>query len=314
MTAPRPRSRQPKQLDAGIFQAEISSFALRLAAEGKAAKTIRIYTEAVQWFAAARLPGRASWEQVTSRDIQQWMTWLLDRYSTAYASNQYRALQQFFKWLAAEDELPDPMQGLQPPHVAGQLVPVFTPEELTRLEQACAGRSFTQRRDTAIIAVFTATGIRLSELADLRYDPSDPRDSDIDLWQRQITVRGKGRRPRIVKIGHRAVLSLDRYLRARSRHAQARRPQLWLGIGSREPLTAAGIYQMTARRGRQCGVDVFPHRFRHHFSHTWLDRGGPEGDLMELNGWTSPQMLRRYGASARSARARRTYDRIMTDT
>jgi hypothetical protein len=53
---------------------------------------------------------------------------------------------------------------------------------------------------------------------------------------------------------------------------------------------------------------------RHDFSHTWLDRGGPEGDLMELNGWTSPQMLRRYGASARSARARRTYDRIMTDT
>ena len=40
---------------------------------------------------------------------------------------------------------------------------------------------------------------------------------------------------------------------------------------------------------------------------------GAEGDLMELNGWSSPQMLRRYGASARSARARRTYDRIMTD-
>ena len=35
------------------------------------------------------------------------------------------------------------------------------------------------------------------------------------------------------------------------------------------------------------------------------------GGLMELNGWSSPQMLRRYGASARSARARRTYDRIM---
>ena len=64
-----------------MFQAEISSFALRLAAEGKAAKTIRTYTEAVQWFAAA-LPeqaSRASWEQVTSRDIQRWMAWLLDR-------------------------------------------------------------------------------------------------------------------------------------------------------------------------------------------------------------------------------------------
>ena len=61
------------------------------------------------------------------------------------------------------------------------------------------------------------------------------------------------------------------------------------------------------------GVDAWTHRFRHHFSHTWLDCGGPEGDLMELNGWTLPQMLRRYGASARSARARRTYDRIMQD-
>ena len=63
------------------------------------------------------------------------------------------------------------------------------------------------------------------------------------------------------------------------------------------------------RRGRQCGVDAWMHRFQHHFSYTWLDRGGAEGDLMELNGWSSPQMLRRYGASARSARARRTYDR-----
>ena len=80
MTASVPCSRQPKHLDAGTFQTEINSFALRLAAEGKAAKTIRTYTEAVQWFAAARLQvGRTNWEQVTSRDIQRWMAWLLTR-------------------------------------------------------------------------------------------------------------------------------------------------------------------------------------------------------------------------------------------
>jgi integrase/recombinase XerD len=167
MTAPRPQSRQPKQLDAGVLQPEISSFQLRLAAEGKAPKTIRTYTEAVQWLAAASLlpAGRTAWEQVDSRDVQHWMARLLDRYSSAYANSQYRALQQFFKWLAAEDNLPSPMTGLQPPPLPQQLVPVFTSRELTALEQACTGRSFTQRRDTAIIAVFTATGIRLSELA-----------------------------------------------------------------------------------------------------------------------------------------------------
>ena len=61
-------------------------------------------------------------------------------------------------------------------------------------------------------------------------------------------------------------------------------------------------------------MTAYPHRFRHHFSHTWLDRGGAERDLMELNGWTSPQMLTRYGASTRGTRARRSYDRIMDDS
>src|SRR5690348_2248948 len=161
MTASQAHPRQPKQLDAGMFQAEINSFALRLAAEGKAAKTIRTYTEAVQWFAAAGLNGharRGSWAQVTSRDVQRWMAWLLGRYSAAYASNQYRALQQFFKWLAAEDELPDPMAGLAPPRVTGKLVPVFAPGQR----------------------------------------------------QRELTVRGKGGKDRIVRIGHQAALSLDR--------------------------------------------------------------------------------------------------------
>jgi site-specific recombinase XerD len=275
---------------------------------------VRTYTEAVAWFAAAHLLPRTShtrWDQVSSHDLQRWLVQLLTRYSDAYASNQFRALQQFFRWLAIEEKLPNPMTGLRPPKVTGKLVPVFTSEELSALEKTCQGRSFAQRRDTAIIAVLTATGIRAGELAGICYHPNDLRHSDIDLWRREITVRGKGGRARVVRIGPQATRALDRYLRARSRHTQAWRPQLWLGTNNRGPMTANGIYQMIARRGRQCGVTAWPHRFRHHFSHTWLDRGGTEGDLMELNGWTSPQMLRRYGASARSARARRTYDRIM---
>ena len=85
------------------------------------------------------------------------------------------------------------MAGLRPPSVSQKLVPVFTGEELATLERACADRAFAQRRDTAIIAVFKATGIRLSELAGIRYHPGDPKRSDVDLRQREITVRGKGR-------------------------------------------------------------------------------------------------------------------------
>ena len=130
------------------------------------------------------------------------MAWLLGNYSDAYASNQYRALQQFFKWLAAEEDLPDPMAGLRPPHVTDRPGPGLHRTELARLEHACAGRGFAERRDAAVIAVLTASGIRLSELAGIRYHPDDPRRSDIDLWQREITVHGKGGRPRIVKISY----------------------------------------------------------------------------------------------------------------
>ena len=48
MTAPHVRPREGKDLDAGVLQPEISSFRLCLAAEGKSAKTIRTYCEAVQ--------------------------------------------------------------------------------------------------------------------------------------------------------------------------------------------------------------------------------------------------------------------------
>src|SRR6266571_1351204 len=290
MTVPQTRARQPKQLDAGGFQPEISSFRLHLAAEGKAATTVRTYTEAVQWFAATRLlakAGRTRWEEAGKQDVQEWIAWLLDRYSAAYASNQFRALHQFFKWLAAEEEIADLMAGLRPPHVPGKPVPVFTGKELLRLERACAGRSFQHRRDAAMIAVLRATGIRLSELAGIRYDPGDPRRSDVDLWHREITVHGKGRKTRVVKITHDAARALDWYLRIRARHAQTYRPQLWLGTSNRGPITACGLYQVIVRRGRQCGIDAFPHRFRRHFSHTWLDHGGAEGDLMELNGESS---------------------------
>ena len=317
---PRRSSRPPRPpglLDAGPLGADIGSFRLHLAAEGKSARTVQGYTGAVRWFAVAWLlghEGKTSWDEAGARDIQQWMVHLLDRYSSAYASIQFRALRQFFKWRAAEEQCPDPMTRLRPPTVTVTAVPVFTSGELSKLDKACQGRSFAARRDAAIIAVLTATGIRLSELAGICCHPGDPARRDLDLQGREIRIRGKGRTARTVRIGHPAARSLDRYLRARARHPQAWRPQLWLGVNGRGPLTAGGIYQAVARRGRQCGVTVYPHRFRHHFSHTWLDRGGAERDLMELNGWTSPQMLTRYGASARGARARRSYDRIMDDS
>jgi site-specific recombinase XerD len=220
MAGPLQRHGLAGQPDAGPLGADIGSFRLHLAAEGKAAWTVQGYTGAVRWFAAGYLLGQAgktSWDQVSGHDVQRWMVQLLDRYSDAYTAIQFRALRQFFKWLAAEDQIPDPMNRLRAPRVAVREVPVFTSVELSALEKACRGSTFAARRDAAIIAVFSATGIRLSELAGIRYHPDDPARTDFDLHAREIRIAGKGGKPRTVRIGHQAARSLDRYMRARAR-------------------------------------------------------------------------------------------------
>jgi hypothetical protein len=179
---PEQRGRRPGRLDAGPFTADVASFRLHLAAENKAPGTIRIYTGAPLWFAAAYLlceTEKTRWGQVGAQDVQQWTVRLLGSYSEAYARQRYRALRQFFLWLAAEDEVPDPMAGLRAPAVREKPVPFFTSVELSRLDRACRGNTFAQRRDAAILAVFRATGIRLAELAGIGYDPDDPGRSDL---------------------------------------------------------------------------------------------------------------------------------------
>ncbi len=161
--------------------------------------------------------------------MQRWVVRLLRHYSESYAYQQYRSLQQFFRWLAAEDEIADPMARLRAPKVADKPVPFFSSVELSKLDKACQGSTFAQRRDAAILAVFRATGIRLTEMAGIRHHPDDPDHGDVDLQRREIYVRGKGGKDRIVRIDREKARRIDRYLRARVRHSRAYHSRLWLG-------------------------------------------------------------------------------------
>ena len=78
------------------------------------------------------------------------MSWLLDRYSSAYASNQYRALQQLFKWLAAEDELPDPPAGCSPRRVPQQLIAASRLTSQLFIRVLSVRRDLARRRRSAI--------------------------------------------------------------------------------------------------------------------------------------------------------------------
>lgn len=236
---------------------------------------------------------------VERRHVEGFITRVLDTRSSATAKQRYQSLNGFFKWLAEEEGVDSPMVRIRPPKVDEKPPPVMTRDQLSAIVATTTGKSFDDRRDRAILLILIDTGIRASELTGLT-------SADVSLEPAAIYVRGKGDKYRSAPLGHEAVLALDRYERARSRHPHAHRTDA-LFLGARGPLTRSGLGQLVGRRGKQAGMDgVFPHLFRHSFVHHWLATGGQEGDVARILGWSrksSAQLLERYGASAATERA-----------
>lgn len=296
--------------DPGPLRPFITSFELHLRSENKAQNTRAIYLGAATRLAGYLLDQDVDdWGDARQPHLKAYMVWLLEDigYDPGYVNNQYRAIQAFWKWYAAEEQVPNPMVGMNPPSVGEKLIPVIEREQMVALvKDAEGGRDFESRRDAAMLRLFASSGARLSEITNLAA-------ADIDLAARQARVVGKGNKERWIKFDAKAAQALDRYIRLRGKHRAVTQygvTALWIGVRRHQGMTPSGVRQVIERRAERLGFKIHPHMFRHTLTHNWLDKGGAEGDLMELNGWTSAQMLRRYGASARSARARRAYDRI----
>ncbi len=154
------------------------SFSRWLRAANRSERTVETYlSSVVQLVEFAEDRGL---DPLARDTITEYLADLADRRKPATVAFRYRSLQQFFKWLEAEEEIDhSPMAKLRPPKVPEQPVPILSPDQQRALLATCDGKDFVDRRDHAVLRLFIDTGMRRAEmtgitLTDLDLDVDNP--------------------------------------------------------------------------------------------------------------------------------------------
>jgi integrase/recombinase XerC len=220
------------------------------------------------------------------------------------------AVRSFFRHLHREDIVEaNPARTVRSPKVEKTLPAWLTRSEIERMfdvaQHGSADNSFRGTRDHAIVELFYATGMRLSELAGLDL-------ASVDLVSEQARVLGKGRKERIIPVGRPAVTALRRHeLRRRevmSRLPTADRKALFLSERGKR-LSTRQIQNIVRsfldRIADDTGLST--HSLRHSFATHLLDAGADLLAVKELLGHVSLSTTRIYTHIAKD-RLKKVYD------
>jgi len=195
-------------------------------------------------------------------------------------------LRAFLRYLVQEEELdihpPDRVKRFKEEQ---RKVKVLYAEELERLLAAPDTTKKEGKRDKAILELFFSTGLRLAELRSLNR-------KDLNFDTREISVRGKRKKLRVVFLSDKAVESLKEYLDVRLDHLQPlfirnhQKAVNELPPGESYRLSRISIYNAVKKYALQAGIvtDPSPHTLRHSFATDLLRSGADLRSVQELLG------------------------------
>lgn len=200
-----------------------------------------------------------------------------------------RAMRSFSTWMLEEGHLQaNVLAGIKPPKLPQVLMAPLTEDEIRTILLAIDRDSVEGMRNYAIVLMFLDTGVRLSELINLK-------TSDIDFGIGQFKVFGKGGKERLVPLGLTAKRSVIRYVeQARPAPVNPSEARLFLNVGGL-PISKDSVEKIIQRISRRTGITrLHPHLFRHTFAVRYLVNGGDVFSLQKILGHASLEMTRRY--------------------
>ena len=228
----------------------------------------------------------------------------LRRYKESSIARALAAVRSFHRFCVEEGLLDDDPSGdVGAPRVPQGIPKALTEGEVEALLDAVPGDGPRPRRDRAILELLYAGGLRISELVGLDL-------GDVDLYDGQVRVMGKGSKERVVPLGRSAREAVGDYLTT-GRPELARRPResaLFLNArGGR--LTRQGAWLIVRAAGDRAGLQgrLFPHVLRHSCATHMLDRGADIRVVQELLGHASLSTTQVY-TKVSPERLRAVYD------
>lgn len=268
--------------------------------------TLRAYRTDLElflaWAAEARgeRPSQLPLSGLATETVRGFMESLHDRgHSRASSARRLAALRGFARWLVREELVEsDPTAVVGAPRRERTLPAHLSATDMDRLLAAPDLTTTAGRRDAAILELFYASGLRLSEIVALDLD-------DVNLAGRVVRVLGKGGRERLVPFNQAAARALrgmmadHAALPARpragaARHRRARHP-LFLNLrGGR--LTTRSVDRIVRRYVREAGIPagISPHALRHTFATHLLQAGADLRVIQELLGHAHLGTTQRY--------------------
>ena len=208
----------------------------------------------------------------TSRqDLQDFIAWRVDAGARPRSTaRQLSSFRRFFRHLLREGVLrEDPTAQIAMPKIGRSLPKSLTEEEVEALLAAPAVSDPLGNRDRTMLEVLYATGLRVSELVNLRY-------SQVNLNQGVIRILGKGNRERLIPLGEEAVRWLNEFTRtARGEILLERQTDYLFPTRRGDRMTRQAFWHIIKRYARKAGVDreLSPHTLRHAFATHLLNHG-----------------------------------------
>lgn len=210
--------------------------------------------------------------------------------SRSTVSRKIYAIRSFFHYLIQQGKAEkNPMDLISVPKAEKKLPEILTEDEMIRFLDQLPGESLSEIRNKALFELFYASGLRLSELTNLRRE-------NINFDERLVRVLGKGNKERIVPFNRKAGEILKEYILLSDKKYKKESEYIFLNLNGKK-ISDRGVEKIVKevfKKIGDSGKNVYPHLFRHSFATHLLQRGVDLRMIQELLGHSNLSTTEKY--------------------